>query len=380
MGKHMKQQDRTKNIIIVIFFLVFLGFFGLGYIVYPDRDFSEMENRYLEELPSFTWKDFLSGDFAERFEKYTADQIIGKDFFVKSQVAYKRVLGISEINQVYFAENGYLIQDYQEPGEVFSDNLEYICEFANENPEVDMTFLIIPNASEIYPEYLPEFAETYSQSEVIDTMKERLTKSNVKMVDATDTLLQHKDEDIYYKTDHHFTSLGAYYTYQTLCGEMGIQPHDKSFYGIENIEEPFLGSLYSKAPAFHQMSDCMELFKNNSGEYSVEYVNENRTEPSMYNMEYATRKDKYAVFFGGNYALTVINSNSDNQEKILVIKDSYANSVVPFLADHYDEVHMMDLRYYHDDVNAYIEENDIQKVIFIHNVDFISTDNCFLWL
>ena len=100
----------------------------------------------------------------------------------------------------------------------------------------------------------------------------------------------------------------------------------------------------------------------------------------MYNMEYATRKDKYAVFFGGNYALTVINSNSDNQEKILVIKDSYANSVVPFLADHYNEVHMMDLRYYHDDVSAYIEENDIQKVIFIHNVDFISTDNCFLWL
>lgn len=368
------------NIVIILVFVVFLAFFGLGYLVFPQREFSDMENRYLSTMPEFTWKSFLSGKFAEDFDDYTADQIAGKDLFVQGHVAYSRALGISEVNQVYFGKEGYLIQDYQEPGTIFEDNLSYIQEFASAHPDVNMTFLIAPNASEIYPEYLPDFATTYSQTQVIDTMQTELDASNLTIVDATDTLMEHKAEDIFYKTDHHWTSLGAYYAYVELCDALGMSAIPLDNYEGTTIEEPFLGSLYSKAPAFGQESDIVTLYENPDGEYQVHFVNENETVDSMYDMDYAQKKDKYAIFFGGNYALTVINSNSEHEEKVLVIKDSYANSLIPFLADQYSEIHMMDLRYYHDDVNAYIEEQGITEVIFIHNVDFITTDNCFLWL
>ncbi len=405
-----------KNKIVILVFVIFIAFFGISYIMIPEREFSEMENRYLTTFPEFSRENFLSGDYTADFEAYTADQIVGKDVFVKGHVAYSRALGISEINQVYFGKEGYLIQDYQEPGAVLSDNLNYILAFAREHPNVELTFLIAPNVNEIYPEYLPDFATTYPQSQVIDTMEHALapvlkdadeagmastdltltdadkvsgneeagksseTVRNLTIVDVTDTLIEHKSDYIFYKTDHHWTTLGAYYAYEELCDALEIQAKSMDCYEIQSIEEPFYGTLYSKAPAFRQESDTVSLFVNPEGVYQVNYVNENKSADSMYNMDYAQQKDKYSIFFGGNYALTVIQSNSENQEKVLIIKDSYANSVIPFLADNYSEIHMMDLRYYHNDVSAYIEEHDITKVIFIQNVDFLSTENCFLWL
>lgn len=387
-----KHTSNRADYLVIVVFVIFIAFFGIGYLVLPEREFSEMENRYLTTFPEISWTGFLSGDFTEDFETYAADQIAFKDLFVKSHVAYSKALGISEINQVFFGKEGYLIQDYQEPDETLDDNLNYILSFAQRHADMEITFLIAPNASDIYPEYLPNFAVTYPQTQVIDKMetvlapvlagKEESSESqgNLTLVDVTDTLLMHKSDYIYYKTDHHWTSLGAYYAYEALCDALDIQANSIDSYDIQDIEEPFYGTLYSKAPDFWQESDTVSLYINPDGVYQVNDINEDISADSMYYMDYAEQKDKYSIFFGGNYALTVIQSNSNHSEHVLVIKDSYANSLIPFLADHYSEIHMMDLRYYHDDIDAYIEEHDITQVIFIQNVDFISTENCFLWL
>lgn len=367
-----------RDKIVIIVFLGFLSVFGLGYIFLPQREFSEMENHYLNLRPDFTLKDYINGDFTQEFEDYTADQILGKDLFVKSNVMLNRMVGISKINQVYIGRDGYLIQDYQEPGEQLTKNLEYIKQFAQENPDVEMTMLLAPNVNEIYPELLPPLAQTYSQAKITEQAEQELQDA-MTVVDVTDTLYSHKDEYIYYKSDHHWTTLGAYYAYETLCEELQIQPVQYEAYQ-QTVLEPFLGSLYSKAPVFNQQTDQVTLLTNPSGTYEVNYVAENRNTVSVYDMEYAQRKDKYAVFFGGNYPLVQITSNAAGDEKVLIIKDSYANSMVPMLADHYSEIHMLDLRYYHEDVSRYIQEKGIDRVIFIHNVDFISTDNNFLWL
>lgn len=368
-----------RDKIEIIVFLIFIAFFGLGYLIFPQREVSEMENRYLTLCPEFTWEGFLNGEFTEQFETYTADQILGKDLFVKTNVAVNRGFGISEINEVYIGKDGYLIQDYQEPDAVLEENLNYIQMFAEKNPEIDMTMLIVPNANEIYPEVLPEFAETYSQTEIMEQIK-RTLGNHISVVDATEPLLNHKEEYIFYKTDHHWTSLGAYYAYEALSPVLQVEPTSMDAFHRVTITEPFYGSLYSKAPVFTQECDSVELFLNPSGEYSVNYQVEGTTTDSMFAMEYAEQKDKYAIFFGGNYPLTIIESNSDNEEKVLIIKDSYANCLVPMLADNFSEIHMMDLRYYHEDVTDYLQEHDIKRVVFIHNIDFISTDNNFLWL
>lgn len=363
----------------IIVFVIVLSFFGLGYLFFGQREFSELENHYLSLCPEFSWESFLDGDYTKKFDEYTADQILGKDVFVKMNVAMNRSCGISEINDVYFGKEDRLIQDYQKPDSVLDENLTYIRRFAEENPETDMTMLIIPNSSQIYPELLPTFARTYDQAEVIRRIRSGLGNS-VAVLDATDILLEHKEEAIYYKTDHHWTTLGAYYGYTELCQGLGLTPVAREEYDILTLSDPFYGSLYSKAPAFRQEGDTLDLYYNSAGAYEVQYPSESRTADSMYDMNYAGRKDKYAIFFGGNVPLARITSNSSNTEKVLILKDSYANCLVPMLADHYSEIHMMDLRYYHEDVGDYMKENGIKTVIFIHNVDFISTDNNFLWL
>lgn len=368
-----------RNKLEIVLFLILIFGIGIGYLVLPQREFSEMENRYLSECPEFTWKELLNGTYTEKFEDYTADQIVGKDLLVKLNVAVNRAMGVTEIQQVYIGKDGYLIQDYQEPGELLQENLDYIRLFAMEHPEITMTMLLVPNASEIYPEELPAFAETYSQQAVIEEAVKAL-EPQIEVVDATDSLLTHKEEELYFKTDHHWNALGTYYAYVELCKALEVEPTPYSQYQAEVVEQPFYGSLYSKAPMFGQVPDEMILLKNPEGQYQVNYVNENRETDSMLDYSYAEKKDKYAIYFGGNYPLTVIRSQGEEQEKVLIIKDSYANSLVPMLADQYGEIHMMDLRYYHDDVDAYIEEQGITRVIFIHNVDFISTDNNFLWL
>lgn len=368
-----------RDKIEIIVFVIVLSFFGFGYLFFGQREFSELENHYLSLCPEFSWESFLNGEYTSKFDEYTADQVLGKDVFVKMNVAMNRSCGVTKINDVYFGREGWLIQDYQAPGSVLDENLTYIRRFAEENPEVDMTMLMIPNSSQIYPEMLPAFAETHDQTEVISRIRSRLGNS-ISVVDATDILMEHKEEAIYYKTDHHWTTLGAYYGYTLLCQELGLMPSAMEEYDILTLSEPFYGSLYSKAPSFRQEGDSLELFYNSEGTYEVEYLSESRTADSMYDMDYAGRKDKYAVFFGGNYPLARITGNAGNEEKVLIIKDSYANCLVPMLADHYSEIHMMDLRYYHEDVGEYLQENGIKTVIFIHNVDFISTDNNFLWL
>lgn len=367
-----------RNKLVIIVFSGFLLVFGLGYIFYPQREFSEMENHYLSIRPDFTWESYLKGEFTTDFDSYTADQILGKDWFVKSNVALNRAVGISEINQVFIGKDGYLIQDYQKPGNQLQKNLEYIRAFAEKNSDVPMTMLLAPNASEIYPEKLPVLAETYSQETVIGQAEEMLFGS-VEVVDPTEILKQHKAESIYYKTDHHWTTLGAYYAYEELCDTLSLEPILYENYN-QNVLEPFYGSLYSKTPVFNQEADQVNLLINPSGTYTVEYEEETRSSDTIYDMSYADRKDKYAVFFGGNYPLVHIKSNGNCAERVLVLKDSYANSLMPLLADQYQEIDMLDLRYYHEDVSKYIREHGIERVIFIHNVDFISTDNNFLWL
>ena len=173
---------------------------------------------------------------------------------------------------------------------------------------------------------------------------------------------------------------GAYIGYTELCKALGVNPMSKEDYNINIASTEFYGTLYSKAPVFNQKSDSILLYENPDGEYKVEYLDENTEDDSVYTYDNLNIKDKYTVYLDGNHSILKITSNAENTEPILVIKDSYAHSLLPLLADTYSEIHVIDLRYYHQSVSEYAGENGITKIIYINNVDFISTDNNFLWL
>lgn len=367
-----------RNKVSAIIFIIFILFFACGFWILPDREFSDMENRNLTTLPKFTFKSFLDGEFTASFEEYMSDQMILKDALVSFKVDMVKTIGQKLVGGVFFGEDGYLIQQYSMPDEQLQKNLAEIKTFADSAP-VPVTLLMVPNASEIYPEKLPPLTECYSQSTVIAWMIEELGDS-LQFVDATDILLAHKEEGLFFKTDHHWNMKGAYYGYQQLCQALGVKEKALSDYEETLGSTAFYGSLYSKAPSAFQIPDTLTMYENPMGSYQVNYVQEGVTSEDLYARENLEIKDKYTVFLDGNHPYITIDSNAGIDEHVLVLKDSYAHDMLPFLADTYAHLYVLDLRYFHNDLSQFMEENEIDRVVMIHNVDFISTDVNFMWL
>ncbi len=370
-----------KNKIIAFMFVAYVMFFAVGSLIVKDREYSPMENRNLEQFPDVNKKDILSGDFSEDFEKYMSDQIILKDTLVRIKVLENRVLGQSLINGTYFAEDDMLIAEYKNPYKQLPTNISYVNEFVKANGDFNVNWLIIPNASLIYEDKLPAYATSYSQEEVITYIKDNVSE-NINLIDCMDELIKAKDEYIYYNTDHHWTMKGAYIGYQVLCDGLGINETLIEDYEVVTGSKEFYGTLYSNAPTFNQKPDEILMYNNPAGEYKVEYLDDNTTSESLYNLDNLEIKDKYTTYLDGNHSILKISSNaaSGDNGKLLVVKDSYAHSLLPLLADNYSEIYVVDLRYYHQSVSELAREEGITDILFINNIDFLSTDDNFLWL
>ncbi len=373
-----------RNKMLTTTFLAFIMVFAAGSIIAKDREFSDMENRNLSMFPDVSAKSIANGEFTDGFEKYMSDQIIFKDFLVKLKVTENLILNQKLINDVYFADD-MLIQNYENPYAQLSTNVSYINEFAAMNETLNCTWLLIPNASYVYEDKLPLYGECYNQSEALAYIYGNVS-DKIKVTDCFDELMSKKDEYIFYNTDHHWTMEGAYIGYEAYCKFVGLTPTLEKQYQIETGSHSFYGSLYSKAPTFSAEPDEILLYKNPAGEYTVYYEDENIETDSLYAMENLNIKDKYTVYLDGNHAILRILSNAvacpeeKCTHKLLVVKDSYAHSLLPLLADHYSEIIVVDLRYYHESVSKLAIENEIEDVLFINNIEFISTDNNFLWL
>lgn len=235
--------------------------------------------------------------------------------------------------------------------------------------DMEKYFLLAPNANEILEEKLPKYAPNDSQVDYIKNIEKLLSK-DINLVDITDNLKGEKDGYIYYKTDHHWTSKGAFIAYEKLMEEMGIESLSEDEFNIEEITDEFYGSLYSKSGFRNIDPDKMELYIPKIDiEYTVEYIQEERQERSIYNRERLEEKDKYKVFLDGNHPLIEINTNIENEKKILIIKDSYANSIIPFLINHFKEIHIIDQRYYTGEIDRYVRDKGINQILLLLNIN-----------
>lgn len=149
---------------------------------------------------------------------------------------------------------------------------------------------------------------------------------------------------------------------------MGFRPLELNDFLIEQACDDFYGTLYAKSGHRFVQPDAIELFEPNKKlSCRVEYVQEKRTAGSFYATEHLQKKDKYAVFLDGNHPLIRITAQNDTGRKLLVVKDSYANTLVPFLANHYEEIHMIDLRHYNAPLAPYIEQYGLSEILFLYN-------------
>jgi len=361
-----------------LIFLAFIGAFFILNLVLPDRQFSEQENRYLQMRPEFSFKSLFSGDYTSKFETYTTDQFTFRDEWITLKAASELALGKQENNDVHLCENGTLIEGFKRPeNSVLDSNMSALNTLVG-NTDAKVYFALIPDKSDLYSSLLPKNVPNDSEKEVIDYC---YGQSNATNVDIYSALSAHTDEYIFYRTDHHWTSLGAYYGLSALAESMGLPcPALDSYTDRHVVSEEFYGTTWSSSGFSWVDPDTMEIFVNAPESLKVtSYPQGSPVEGKLYDFSFLEKKDKYSMFMGGNCPMHVIETGNEDKPSLLILRDSYTDSLIPFLLDDFSEIHVLDLRYYHASLKAYIEQNDFDNVLVCYSVsNFCSDSNIFL--
>lgn len=341
----------------------------------PKKEFSENENRYLAKFPSFSARTLLSGEYTESLGDWLADHFPQRDFFVGLKSGVEIASGRKEINHVYVAQDDYLIESYAEPQntERITDTLVSFYDKIDTR-KVDVDLMLVPTAVTIYNDKLPAHAPLSDQTTTASAIYDAC---GIPAVDCTDRLFEGTARgQLYYRTDHHWTTLGAYCGYLAYCDAKKMTPVSLESLTAQTVTDTFAGTLYSKVNDYSHPKDTITIYTNPADDLTVTYVDTGEVTDSLYNLDYAAEKDKYSLFLNNIHPLVVIeNSTAASQDALMLIKDSYANSVVPFLAHHYKKIYVLDTRYYRDGPSSFLAEHgDITDVLLLYNMNTLDGD------
>lgn len=354
---------------LTLCFCAFLAGILAWHILLPDREKSETENRTLTQFPAFSWETLVDGSYTESVEAYFADQFPLRDQWMGLKTRTEYLLGKRAFNNVYLCGDT-LISKVETPAEGLVDkNLGYLDRL-EEKTEANVTVGLIPSAAEIWKEKLPEGAQSWDQLPL-------LGRSDVDFLGA---LAEHAEEDIFYRTDHHWTTRGAFYGANVLLTALGKEPLKETDFTVELASDSFLGTLYSQSGVHWIDPDTLEFWVSEDGLEVTSWRTGKEAAASLYDRSYLTVKDKYSAFLGGNQPLCVIRNDAvTDGSKLLVVRDSYADSMAPFLAQRFSEVHLVDLRYYRAPVSVYAAEQGIDEIAVVYSAqNFISDVNLVL--
>ena len=363
---------------------------AIGFFAANKQDFSENENRYLAKLPSPGWEDIKSGAYMQGLSDYASDHFLFRDFFIGLKTKAETALGRKEINGVYIAEDGYLIEAYKS-----AENTERIAgilkSFAQElegqeaetqeteaqeteGQEPRLRLMLIPTAVYVYEDRLPAHVQTKNQMETAEAV---YRAAGIVPIDCSQALLEQKNgEPLYYRTDHHWTTRGAYEGYRVFCENMGFEAVPLTEMAAETVTEDFRGTIYSKTGDYSRKGDSITIYTNPADRLTVSYLDTGEVTDSLYNLEYTEKKDKYSLFLDNLHSLIEItNETAGSDRELALIKDSYANSMVPFLAHHYKKIYVFDTRYYKQGPSAFIKEHPgITDVLILYNMNTLDSD------
>lgn len=362
---------------ICFFGLFFAPLFLLAVLtlVLPVKDFSANENRTLAQLPAFSVSDIQNGNAQSDLSAFLSDQVPLRDFWIGANTALKKFSGRQEINGIYLGDDHYYFQQFTDDSysaarmvSVFQMMDRFI-----QQQGVPATVMLVPSPGTVLADKLPDNAPYYDADLVFDAADRLLSCPVIDLRSCFEAAAE--DTQLYYRTDHHWTSQGAYLAYEQYCAAQGIDPGE---YELERVSDSFYGTLYSRVLDSTAEPDAvyapMEL-----PEATITYEDGTVSE-TPYDPDKLKQKDQYSYFFGGNHGIVTIRTQAQNAGRLLVIKDSFANSFVPYLFGDYSEIIMLDLRYFSGSVKDVITQNGITQMLFLYETSNLLTDTGILRL
>ena len=372
-ARRRKAPTNVLGLFPLYLFVFFAAVFALLNLTTPDKEMSQSENRMLAQRPAFSAQALADGSYFSDLESWYADQFFDRDGWLARNLLGQRLLGRHESGGVWLGSDGYLLAKPEPMDEaLITDKAAAIRGFAAAHPELTIHAAIAPSSALILADKLPINAPVPDQAAMLGTIRASLGDW-VNYVDLIAPLSQHADEYIYYKTDHHWTSLGAYYAFSSMMGQLGIT--DPCAYQVYTVATDFEGTLSSESGS-HWSADTVEIYvpTNTETMFYVNYVSDGIKSRSMYQSAALEEKDKYTVFFGGNHPLIEIATTCNNDRSLLVFKDSYANCFMQFLTPYYEKIFMVDPRYYYDDLRLLMASENVTDVLFLYSADTFMTD------
>ncbi|MCX4327525.1 MAG: DHHW family protein [Lachnospiraceae bacterium] len=351
---------------VIMFLLLFIP--GILVLIMPGRDFSANENRYLDKLPEINAKEIFSGELQEKVSDAFNDQFILRDFMMGLSTSFKKTIGFKDIGGVYLAKDKYYIEkttDHDIKKDQLVQNLMYLSYFT-EKQKAGVYTMLVPSPGTVLSSNLPAFAPFYNPDSVYNTVNTILEKDGI--IDLRRVFEKSSNKNFYFKTDHHWTLKGAYAAYSEYCKAAGLKPQDYNSFNPAKVNSNFYGTLYSKVIDFTAEPDSIYAVQTNQTDNAtLDCDGQKRT--GIYDKEYLDKKDKYAYFFGGNYGRADINTGSSTGLKLLVLKDSYANSFVPFLLKDYSQITMVDARYYNGSILDIASSGNYNHILVLYEVN-----------
>lgn len=373
MNRRIQKKRQLKTgVFMGIIFIVAVFFITILNFVAPDREFSNRENRLLQLTPSISGETIADGTFMKKFESYLSDQFAFRDFYMRIRSFSELTLGSRESNGVYYGSNGYLFEKTASFGVHDNENREAVSNFAKKHEGINMYMMIVPNSVWVMSEKLPKFAPVENQREQIEQWANSVT--DVNFIDICDKMRGHQDEYIYYRTDHHWTTLGAKYAFESFAEVAEIE------YFLDNYKEytvktDFSGTLESKSGYMVEDDTINVYIPSQIEKVIVTDSDTGKVSPSLYDSTKLSSSEPYAVFLGGNSGMKEIETMSDSGRNILIFKDSYANCFIPFLTPYFSNIYVVDPRYYYGDVEKIMTDKNITDVLFLYNANTLFEDS-----
>lgn len=367
---HLERKRQSAFLNIAIIGAILLTF-TVADMLGRDRIFSETENRLLAQKPELIRESLLDGSFMEKYDSYVTDQFVGRDKWIGVKTRTDLALQRHEVNGVYLGKDGYLIEQHLEadyPEELVEKRLALLQDLVE---RWDAKVMLVPTADNILTDKLPAYAEYYDQSVLLESVKELVGEE--RYIDVYSALWEHREEEIYYHTDHHWTSRGAYYGYEA-WREFTKEPQRIYRGKTKTVSESFYGTLHSKIN-LSVSPDSIEYFLITEM-YPVQLTYDFQTKrDSFYEESYLETKNQYGFFLDDNHAFIEIDTDCHNGKTLFVIKDSYANCMIPLLSLHYEKIYVADLRYINGKLFPFMEncepENGMDVLVLYNCAHFL---------